>query len=198
MRAGVLILSLLVAGSAAAQTSPSAAPPLLPPAQGTAIAAEVSGARAMQTVRLLSTNHRMRGSSGFRAAAEAIRDRLQAYGLEQETDEEDLSLRLANILKRLRPELDIYLLTDRDVEKVAGDHRADAVRRVFYQVEEPLELHLSILEGVQERFETPFFDNPSEGRLEADDIARAVLYAVSQPPHVDVNEILVRPTAQGQ
>ena len=44
--------------------------------------------------------------------------------------------------------------------------------------------------------ETPFFDNPSEGRLEADDIARAVLYAVSQPAHVDVNEILVRPTAQ--
>jgi NADP-dependent 3-hydroxy acid dehydrogenase YdfG len=44
--------------------------------------------------------------------------------------------------------------------------------------------------------ETPFFDNPSEGRLEADDIARAVMYAVSQPPHVDVNEILVRPTSQ--
>jgi NADP-dependent 3-hydroxy acid dehydrogenase YdfG len=44
--------------------------------------------------------------------------------------------------------------------------------------------------------DTPFFDNPSEGRLEADDIARAVIYAVSQPPHVDVNEILIRPTAQ--
>ena len=34
------------------------------------------------------------------------------------------------------------------------------------------------------------------GMLEADDIARAVMYAVSQPPHVDVNEILIRPTAQ--
>ena len=46
--------------------------------------------------------------------------------------------------------------------------------------------------------DTPFFDKrPQSGALEADDIARAVMYAVSQPPHVDVNEILVRPTAQG-
>ena len=44
--------------------------------------------------------------------------------------------------------------------------------------------------------ETPFFDNPGEGRLEADDIARAVMFAIAQPPHVDVNEILIRPTAQ--
>ena len=44
--------------------------------------------------------------------------------------------------------------------------------------------------------DTPFFDAQVTGALEADDIARAVLYAVAQPPHVDVNEILVRPTAQ--
>ncbi len=44
--------------------------------------------------------------------------------------------------------------------------------------------------------DTPFFDDRPTGALEADDIARAVMYAVAQPPHVDVNEILVRPTAQ--
>jgi NADP-dependent 3-hydroxy acid dehydrogenase YdfG len=44
--------------------------------------------------------------------------------------------------------------------------------------------------------DTPFFDNPVSGALQADDIARAVMYAVSQPPHVDVNEVLVRPINQ--
>jgi NADP-dependent 3-hydroxy acid dehydrogenase YdfG len=45
--------------------------------------------------------------------------------------------------------------------------------------------------------DTPFFDKPPKMEaLQADDIARAVLYAVQQPPHVDVNELLIRPTAQ--
>jgi NADP-dependent 3-hydroxy acid dehydrogenase YdfG len=45
--------------------------------------------------------------------------------------------------------------------------------------------------------DTPFFDSPPEiDALKADDIARAVMFAVAQPPHVDVNEILIRPTDQ--
>jgi len=44
--------------------------------------------------------------------------------------------------------------------------------------------------------DTPFFDDRPKGALEPDDIARAVLYAISQPAHVDVNEILVRPVSQ--
>ncbi len=42
--------------------------------------------------------------------------------------------------------------------------------------------------------DTPFFDEPPEHALADSDIAGAVLYALAQPPHVDVNEILVRPT----
>jgi NADP-dependent 3-hydroxy acid dehydrogenase YdfG len=46
--------------------------------------------------------------------------------------------------------------------------------------------------------QTPFFDEPIRmgEPLQADDIARAVMFVVSQPPHVDINEILIRPTAQ--
>ncbi len=44
--------------------------------------------------------------------------------------------------------------------------------------------------------DTPFFDNPVSNALEPDDIARAVMFALTQPPHVDVNEILVRPIHQ--
>jgi NADP-dependent 3-hydroxy acid dehydrogenase YdfG len=44
--------------------------------------------------------------------------------------------------------------------------------------------------------DTPFFDSRPSNALEPDDIARAVLFALTQPPHVDVNEILVRPIHQ--
>jgi NADP-dependent 3-hydroxy acid dehydrogenase YdfG len=44
--------------------------------------------------------------------------------------------------------------------------------------------------------DTPFFEQRPKDALRDDDVARAVLFAVSQPEHVNVNEILVRPTAQ--
>ena len=71
----------------------------------------------------------------------------------------DSALVLAKTLKRIRPELDVYLVSNRNVEELAGNPETDIVRRIFYSVEELLELHLAILEGVQDRYETPFFDN---------------------------------------
>jgi NADP-dependent 3-hydroxy acid dehydrogenase YdfG len=44
--------------------------------------------------------------------------------------------------------------------------------------------------------DTPFFEDRPREALEADDIARTVLFALTQPPHVSVNEVLVRPTHQ--
>jgi NADP-dependent 3-hydroxy acid dehydrogenase YdfG len=43
--------------------------------------------------------------------------------------------------------------------------------------------------------DTPFFDDPVTGALSADDVARAVMFAVSQPRHVDVADVMVRPLA---
>ncbi|NTW56296.1 MAG: SDR family oxidoreductase [Chlorobiaceae bacterium] len=47
--------------------------------------------------------------------------------------------------------------------------------------------------------DTPFWDNlqkPGTPELHPDDIARAVMFALNQPPHVDVNDILIRPAGQ--
>jgi len=42
--------------------------------------------------------------------------------------------------------------------------------------------------------DTPLFDEPPPYALQPEDVGRAVVYALSQPAHVDVNEILIRPT----
>ena len=64
---------------------------------------------------------------------------------------------LARRLARLRPELDLYLMTEIAVEETAG-HLSHHFRRVFHAQEGSLELHLSILAGVAERYRTPFFE----------------------------------------
>jgi arginine decarboxylase len=63
---------------------------------------------------------------------------------------------LASSLHELRPELDMYLMTEIDVEQIAG-RLGPSFRRVFHAREGVLELHLSILHGVAERYRTPFF-----------------------------------------
>jgi len=71
----------------------------------------------------------------------------------------ELAVALARALKNVRPELDIYLLTDRAVEQLAGSEEAAPLRRIFHSVEEIMEIHLAVLDGVGERYETPFFGN---------------------------------------
>ena len=63
---------------------------------------------------------------------------------------------LAGSLHELRPELDMYLMTEIEVEQIAGRLGA-TFDRVFHAREGVLELHLSILHGVAERYRTPFF-----------------------------------------
>ena len=72
----------------------------------------------------------------------------------------------------------------------------EALRAELRQMHENHGIRVTLIEpGV---VDTPFFDSrPGPDRaLHDDDVARAVIYALSQPEHVDVNEILMRPTSQ--
>ncbi len=44
--------------------------------------------------------------------------------------------------------------------------------------------------------DTPFFNEPKPKAMKAIDVANAVMYAVTQPPHVDIGEVLMMPTPQ--
>ncbi len=69
----------------------------------------------------------------------------------------DRSVELSKLLRRLRPELDLYLVTDTPLDRVAGNLGSE-FRRAFYRLEQYMEQHLTILKGVRSRFEAPFFE----------------------------------------
>jgi arginine decarboxylase len=64
---------------------------------------------------------------------------------------------LARRIARLRPEVDLYLMTEIAVEDMTG-RLSHHFRRVFHAREGSLELHLSILAGVAQRYRAPFFE----------------------------------------
>jgi NADP-dependent 3-hydroxy acid dehydrogenase YdfG len=79
--------------------------------------------------------------------------------------------------------------------KWAATAIGEALRAELRQMHDNTAIKMTLIEpGMTD---TPFFDNrPGEWALRDDDIARAVIFALSQPDGVDVNEILIRPTAQ--
>jgi NADP-dependent 3-hydroxy acid dehydrogenase YdfG len=79
--------------------------------------------------------------------------------------------------------------------KWAATAIGEALRAELRQMHENHGIRVTVIEpGMTD---TPFFDNrPGDSALKDDDIARAVMFAIEQPPGVDVNEILIRPTQQ--
>jgi arginine/lysine/ornithine decarboxylase len=73
-----------------------------------------------------------------------------------ERSPDDRAQILARSLARIRPELDLYLMTQISVEDLAG-RLSHHYRRIFHIREGSLELHLSILDGVAARYRAPFF-----------------------------------------
>lgn len=84
---------------------------------------------------------------------------LNRAGGQEEIDSmlpENYGPELCRLVAKVRPELDAYLVTERSVEEIAGLDLG-ICRRVFYNQEDFMELHLNIIRGVQARNKTPFF-----------------------------------------
>ncbi|WP_307952812.1 aminotransferase class I/II-fold pyridoxal phosphate-dependent enzyme [Sinorhizobium medicae] len=64
---------------------------------------------------------------------------------------------LGRQIAQLRPELDLYLVTDGNVEDIAA-RMGETFRRIFLREEDQDELYYSITRGVALRYQTPFFD----------------------------------------
>jgi arginine decarboxylase len=69
---------------------------------------------------------------------------------------DDYGPELCRLIRKVRPELDKFLITSQAVEDIAGRDLGGCLR-VFYNQEDYMELHLNILRGVSARYDTPFF-----------------------------------------
>ena len=88
-----------------------------------------------------------------------LKNYLNRVGDEEDVDAlkpSDYGPEACRLIAKVRPELDTYLITDRSAEDIAGMDLGGC-RRVFYNQEDFLEMHLNILRGVAARYKTPFF-----------------------------------------
>ena len=68
----------------------------------------------------------------------------------------DMGPLLGKLMRWFRPEVDRYYVTDTPVSDLK-DTTVQNFRRIFYRQEDHQELHLNLLRGVQEKYDTPFF-----------------------------------------
>ncbi|MEO1474999.1 MAG: aminotransferase class I/II-fold pyridoxal phosphate-dependent enzyme [Pseudomonadota bacterium] len=64
---------------------------------------------------------------------------------------------LAALLNDSRPQLNLYLVTKRSPMNI-GEETHELFDRVFYEMDNSPEFHLTILAGMRDRYETPFFN----------------------------------------
>ena len=74
----------------------------------------------------------------------------------EESSPSEMPYHLADIILRFRPELDIFYVTDKPLDQIEDDVHG-YFKRIFYRQEDLQDLHLSILKGIQSRYEAPFF-----------------------------------------
>ncbi|HQX31550.1 MAG TPA: beta-eliminating lyase-related protein [Flavobacteriales bacterium] len=68
----------------------------------------------------------------------------------------DLGPKLGSIMRDFRPEIDRYYVTDTPLSGLQ-ESTLKNFRRIFYRSEDLQEMHLTVLRGIRERYETPFF-----------------------------------------
>ncbi len=93
-----------------------------------------------------------------RSKLDAIRPFIVNYlsPIPDNNDEEEIGPFLGRIIKSIRPEIDLFYVTDTGIGKLTTDVYRD-FQRVFFRQDDLQELHLSVLKGIQQRFEAPFF-----------------------------------------
>lgn len=74
----------------------------------------------------------------------------------EDLPEYELGILLGQAIQALRPELDIYYVTDSAVNSLP-DTALKIFKRIFYRKEDAQELHLTIIRGIKDRYETPFY-----------------------------------------
>ncbi|MGL4291846.1 MAG: aminotransferase class I/II-fold pyridoxal phosphate-dependent enzyme [Phreatobacter sp.] len=98
---------------------------------------------------------------GFPFRSEYQLDLLRKFldGLDEDIERQPESERgplLGRKISELRPELDLYLVTDLKAEEIAV-RVGDVFERVFFREEDHTELYMAIMKGVDQRYRAPFF-----------------------------------------
>jgi len=68
----------------------------------------------------------------------------------------DMGPLLGKLMRWFRPEVDRYYVTDTPVSGLK-DSTVQNFRRIFYRQEDMQEMHHTVLRGIQDKYETPFF-----------------------------------------
>ncbi|WP_020591775.1 aminotransferase class I/II-fold pyridoxal phosphate-dependent enzyme [Kiloniella laminariae] len=113
----------------------------------------VSFNHSIQSV-VIRFNFDLHSENGLPVLSKYLRD-TKLDGID-DVDSSEYGIILADAISRIRPEVDLFLVTDQSVEDVAG-RVGKTCRRVFYNSEDFFELHLNIVRGVEDRYKTPFF-----------------------------------------
>lgn len=96
----------------------------------------------------------------------------------------------------VRPTLGVYSGTKYAVRAISEGLRQEAGGKLRVTIISPGAVESELAETISDSALKQQMDDYRKIAIPADAVARAIAFAIEQPPEVDVNEILIRPTAQ--